>query len=184
MDKPWKIVLVALFLAGGATGGFVIWRLDRGFLDGRHAPGPRLQRQRTPVEQWAQSYRSRFAERVNLTPDQQRNIDKLVRAAQTELRHLRQQSFKQAAEITDRLDKGIKEMLTSEQRPKAEEFWQERRERARHLMQEREMLRDASGRPHFPFEKLSETGPKDEPAADVASGSLPGQPFPPDGKGE
>jgi len=186
MDKPWKVVvvLVALFLAGGVTGGFLTLRLARIVAPNRRPPGMQAQQPRRPVEQWGQQFRKQFAERLSLSAEQQKKIDAVRQATEEELRRLRHQSLVQTNEVTERLNKQISELLTPEQRPKFEKMMKERRERAQRMIQEQQQRMQrgeppgpGGARPPRPPPKgASPAGPPGEPAK---AGTQPGPAEPP-----
>jgi Spy/CpxP family protein refolding chaperone len=120
MTQPWKIVavLVAIFMAGAVTGGFVAYRVGRErFLQ---RPGP---------DQWAPRQLKRLVENLQLTPDQQQQVRPIVRRNMEELAKLRTRSGAEIRTVFERMEHEISEQLTPDQRVKFEQMNKEMRER-------------------------------------------------------
>ena len=133
MDKNWKAVLVFLciFLAGGVAGAFVGMRVACS--KARNKPTPVVEGQQAPlhrpIDDWSKRKQKEFVARLELTSVQQTQTETLFQNAQAELRQVRERSFQQTAEITNRLETQIMELLSQEQRLKFTQLIKEREER-------------------------------------------------------
>jgi len=122
MNKTWKIwaVFTGVFLAGVLAGGLVTWRVGRLLMQQRmakaeqHFVGQQLRRLRHDLD---------------LTPEQAEQVRKILDRTGDELRVQRQQTFKDAKTILDRMHAEIALLLTPEQRQRMTELNQRQRER-------------------------------------------------------
>jgi Spy/CpxP family protein refolding chaperone len=136
MNKPWQVclVLIAIFAAGGISGGLVAYRVAR-----RNAA-----RLPTP-EAWMARRFDQMARELSLTPAQQARIEPMLKRDIDELFKLRRQWFRTSREILERKEAEIAAELTPEQRTKYEQFLKERRERIRRMTPEGRGPRGPSG---------------------------------------
>jgi Spy/CpxP family protein refolding chaperone len=156
MNKPWQVclVLIAIFAAGGISGGLVAYRVAR-----RHAP--------PPPEVWVARQIEHVARELQLTPEQKEHIQPIVKRTTEELGKLRRQSMPAVHSILERMETDIAEQLTPEQRTKFEQILKQRRE-ARKQMQGQRGPHGARERPPGP-----PPGEKPPPASPETSGPPP-----------
>lgn len=117
-SKGWVIFYaVAIFLAGGVTGGLVVARvaMHRFF----HPPGP---------EQMADRILRRMESRLDLTSDQVNQIRPILEKAGTTMQQVRLDSMKRVRETMDQSHAEIAKLLTPEQQKKFEEMEREHHE--------------------------------------------------------
>ena len=128
MNQPWKMVLLLLgiYIAGGVTGALVMARVIRERV--AHRPMP---------EQWAPMQLKRLAERLDLSAEQQEQLEPIVKRNMEELRKLRTYSMTESKTVFERMEREISEKLTPDQRTKYEQMNKEFRDRARRFMQNR-----------------------------------------------
>jgi Spy/CpxP family protein refolding chaperone len=128
MNQPWKMVLLLLgiYIVGGVTGAFVMARVIHERV--AHRPMP---------EQWAPMQLKRLAERLDLSADQQAQLEPIVKRNMDELRKLRTYSMAETRTVFERMEREIAEKLTPEQRAKYEQMNKEMRERGRRFWQNR-----------------------------------------------
>lgn len=138
MNKAWQVclVLIAIFAAGGISGGLVAFRVAR--RNPRYFPAP---------EAWAARQFDHMTRELSLTPEQKARIEPMVKRDTEELVKLRRQSFRASREILERMETSIAAELTPEQRTKYEQFLKERRERFRRMMPEQRGPRGGRDRP-------------------------------------
>ena len=119
MNQPWKIIVVlfAIFVAGGVTGGFVTLRVLREKFSNRPMP-----------EEWAPRHLKRLVDRLALTPEQQEQIRPIVRHNMEQLNRLRKQSQAETQMRIESMQRDIAQKLTPEQRVKFEQMNRELRE--------------------------------------------------------
>ena len=119
MNQPWKIIVVlfAIFVAGGVTGGFVTLRVLREKFSNRPMP-----------EEWAPRHLKRLVDRLALTPEQQEQIRPIVRHNMEQLNRLRKQSLAETQMRIESMQRDIAQKLTPEQRVKFEQMNRELRE--------------------------------------------------------
>ena len=119
MNQPWKIIVVlfAIFVAGGVTGGFVTLRVLREKFSNRPMP-----------EEWAPRHLKRLVDRLALTPEQQEQIRPIVRHNMEQLNRLRKQSQAETQMRIESMQRDIAQKLTPEQRAKFEQMNRELRE--------------------------------------------------------
>lgn len=124
------LIFLCIFLAGGVAGGFVGMRIGCNQTAKKPEPSAQVSAQpRRPIEEWSKRFQKDFATKVGVTPEQQIQLDPLIQAAQVEFRSLREHFGQKAADITERLDAQVMELLTPEQKPKYEQMIKERQER-------------------------------------------------------
>lgn len=159
MNKPWKLVLLLLgiYIAGGATGALVMARIGREM--GLRRPGP---------EQWAPMQLKRLAERLDLSPEQKEQLQPIVRRNMDELRKLRVSALTETKAVFERMEREIADRLTPEQRAEFEQMNKEFRERVKRFMQDRPNRPPGGpGGPHFERERP----PGDRPPPEKPSGT-------------
>ena len=129
MNKPWQVclVLVAIFAAGGISGGLVAFQIAR-----RHAP--------PPPGVWIARRIENVARELQLTPAQMERVQPIVKRNVEELTKLSRQSMHTVHEMLERMETEIGAELTPEQRTRYEQILKERRE-VRRRMQERHGMR-------------------------------------------
>jgi Spy/CpxP family protein refolding chaperone len=122
MNKPWQVclVLVAIFAAGGISGGLVAFQIAR-----RHGP--------PPPGDWVIRRIQNVARELQLTPAQKERVQPIVKRNVEELTKLTRQSMHTVHEMLEKMDAEIAAELTSEQRTKFEQIMKERREVRRRM---------------------------------------------------
>lgn len=126
MNKPWKLIvlLVGIFVAGGATGALVGIRMARSMVQNRPAPAPEL---------WTSLHLKRMAEEVGLQPGQLEQIRPIVTRGMTELFNMRSQFLADNRARREQMEREVMEKLLPEQRAKYEKINREFQERSRKL---------------------------------------------------
>ena len=159
MNKPWKLVLLLLgiYIIGGVTGAFIMARVIRERV--AHRPMP---------DQWAPMQLKRLAERLDLSPEQQEQLQPIVKRNMDELRKLRTYSMTETKTVFERMEREIADKLTPEQRTKYEQMNREMREKARRFMQNRppgspRFERERERRPDEPGRPAGEPPPAEKP---------------------
>jgi periplasmic protein CpxP/Spy len=103
-----------VFLLGAALGGML------GYVFAHHtamaAPA-----QRTDSEKRAQKVQ-RLTQELNLSPDQQKQLDTIMASVQAQYKAIHQSTDPQINEVRQKGREQIRAILTSEQKPKFEEF--------------------------------------------------------------
>jgi Spy/CpxP family protein refolding chaperone len=137
MNKPWQVwlVLAAIFIAGGVSGGLVGFRAARRW---RLPPPP------PNGEAWMAQRMQRVVQTLDLSAEQKARVEAIVKRDWAELDKLRHQSFHASHEILERMESEIQNELNAEQKAKFAEIhkqWQESRKR----MQERFMRGERPG---------------------------------------
>jgi len=128
LTKPRTIlVLVGIFLAGAVSGVFLapLIRIHRP--PAPHAPRPFLVRTMARLE-----------EKLQLTPEQRKQVEVLAQQAGLELGKLRRESWQESMKTIQRLNAGIAAILTPEQRVQFEAYQREQIERLRKRQMDRE----------------------------------------------
>jgi hypothetical protein len=126
------LIFLCIFLAGGVAGHFTGLRMA--CEQGKKKPEPTAQVQnqpRRPVEEWSVRFQKLFVEKVGITPEQKIQLDPFIQTAQTEFRRVREQSFQEMGNITEKLDAQVMVFLTEDQKPKYDQLIKERLERFR-----------------------------------------------------
>lgn len=178
------LIFLCIFLAGGVAGHFTGLRM--GCEKGNKKTGITAQTQnqlRRPVEEWSMRFQSLFAEKVGVTPEQKAQLDPFIQTAQAEFRRVREQSFQEMGNITEKLDAQVMELLTAEQKPKYEQMIKERQERFRKKEAERAAAAARGERPPGPppgdgSKPLSPTPSTPAPTAPAAQPTSPAEPAP------
>jgi len=124
------LIFLCIFLAGGVAGHFTGLRVACEKGNKKSETTAQVQNQpRRPVEEWSMRFQKLFAEKVGITPEQKTQLDPFIQTAQAEFRRVREQSFHEMGDITDKLDAQVMALLTDEQKPKYEQLITERQER-------------------------------------------------------
>jgi hypothetical protein len=110
------LYLLALFLAGGGSGGLISWQICR------HTPMAPL-----PTARIGASLRASFRSRLDLTPDQVQEIGPMIDRAMARVESIRRETAGQVFANVSNLDAQVLLVLTAEQKVKFEEFERERR---------------------------------------------------------
>ena len=122
MSAPgkWKLALyvLAIFLAGGGTGGLVTWRMCQA----------RAATPLTPAEIGAR-LRARFQARLDLTPEQAQKIDPMIDQAMRQVEIIRGETASHVFANVSNLHEQVLLVLTPEQKAKFEQLDRERRQR-------------------------------------------------------
>ena len=129
MNKPWQVclVLVAIFAAGGVSGGLLVFRIAR-----KYAPPPPGVLIVRRIENVARELQPSPAQMERVQPIVKRNVEELTK--------LSRQSMHTVHEMLERMETEIGAELTPEQRTRYEQILKERRE-VRRRMQERHGMR-------------------------------------------
>jgi Spy/CpxP family protein refolding chaperone len=176
MEKNWKAALVFLciFLAGGVAGAFVGMRIACSQAKSRHdrLVGGQQPPPHRPIDDWSKRKQKEIVTRLELTPDQQTKTETLFQDAQTDLRQVRERSFQQTAEITDRLEAHIMDLLSPEQRPIFAQLIKEREERQKKAAAERAAAAAARNE-HPPKPGELPLPPGKQPPAGPSGGAAP-----------
>ena len=202
MEKNWKAALVFLciFLIGGVAGAFVGMRIacTKTAKDKHESKFEGMPPPHRPIDDWSKRKQKEFVTRLELTPEQQSKTEVLFQDAQTKLRQVRERSFQQTAEITNRLEAQIMELLSPEQRPKFTQMIKEREERQKKAAAERAAAAAAKNEPPpkpvepaqplatQPSSRLPESAPvpsatPEKPASTQPADSSPALSIPPAG---
>lgn len=143
MDKPWKVVFafVGVFIAGAVFGGFFALRIGGRVLqmDGlairgkAGSPQDRPQPQQRPLIASVEPVRAaqimrRYAEQLELTPEQKERINPLIQRATEDLRRQQQTNFRESSIILQRLQEDLAKELTPDQRKRLEKLEQKQRD--------------------------------------------------------
>lgn len=122
MNKPWQVclVLVAIFAAGGISGGLVAFQIAR-----RHAP--------PPPGVWIARRIENVARELQLTPAQMERVQPIVKRNVEELTKLSRQSMHTVHGMLERMEAEIGAELTPDQRIKYEQILKERHEMRRRM---------------------------------------------------
>ena len=119
MTKPWQfiVVLMGIFAAGAATGGFATFRYVKEKALNRPVP-----------EEWTPRALKSLDERLNLTPEQREQIRPLVRNHMEQVNRLRNSSMAETRLIIEEMHREVSSRLTPEQRAKYAQMNRELRE--------------------------------------------------------
>jgi hypothetical protein len=137
MDKPWKVwlVLVAIFVVGGITGGLVGF-----FLVGHRAPPP------PPTAEIVMGRRlDRVAQALGLSAEQKAKIEAITKRQGTAIDKLRRESIRASRELVERMESEIQAVLNPEQRAKFAEIQKQWQQQWQKRMQERFSRMDRPG---------------------------------------
>ena len=158
MDKPWKVIFafVGVFIAGAVFGGLLALRIGKAVADrrgdqlpfpppqarsqppgqpgpGQPPPQPQPPQPVAPQAQSAQLLR-RFAERLDLTPEQRDRIMPMIQRATGDFRRQQQVHFREDTITLQHLQEDIRRELTPAQRTKLDKM----EERQRQLIEQRQ----------------------------------------------
>ena len=116
--KRWKVVLtlIAIFVAGGVTGGFLTIRAMK-YEMGRRSetpPGTALM--------------DRWRARLHLTPEQDEKLSPIMQQADNELRNLRALDLPEIEGILDRAQERMNPILRSDQQQRLRQIVEERKQ--------------------------------------------------------
>ncbi len=159
MNKPWKLIvlLIGIFVAGGATGALLAKRVEKVMpMPPKPPPAP---------ETWATMHLKRLADEIGVKPEQMEQIRPIVVRGMKELFVMRSQFLADNRTRREQMERDVMQVLTPEQREKYEKINREFQERARKL--ERGGPSDWNGRPPDGFKKGREGDrppPKDRPS--------------------
>lgn len=172
MKKKWQVILVfvGVFLAGAVVGSVVSVRYVR-----------EMARQRRAPDQFAPQMMKRFAEHLDLTPEQRAKIIPIVNRCSDSIRTLRRQGLSETAALMERMHEDVSRELNGEQREKLNEMRERQRQRFREWTSGRGRDRrsdDRQSRRHPPQNPEMESMPP-PPPPDAEFGPPP--PPPPDG---
>ena len=121
MSAPgkWKLRLyvLAIFLAGGGTGGFITWQMCRGLAATPPAPA-----------EIGAHLRARFKARLDLTPEQVQKINPLIDQAMRQVEVIRSETASHVFANVSNLHEQVLLVLTPEQKVKFDQLERERRE--------------------------------------------------------
>ena len=119
MNAPgkWKLGLYVLliFVAGAGSGALISWQI------GRKTPIPP-----TPTPEIAVRLKSRFKDRLDLTPDQQEKISPMIDQAMGRLEVIRRDTATQIFANVSNMHEQVVQILDPQQRAKFEQLEQER----------------------------------------------------------
>ena len=147
------LILIAIFVAGVATGLLVPWRVLSARHDRPQGPRPKMVR-----------ILERIDHALELTPEQRPEVEAIVRASSETLDRLRRESFKAGAAEIETMNAKIQALLTPEQREKFAELQREQRERVRRFEREHSgPHRDGAGSPRAPRPPAEEQPPEGTP---------------------
>jgi hypothetical protein len=126
MNKPWKLIilLVGIFVAGGATGVVVARRMAQVMPANRPLPSPEL---------WSKLHLKRIAEEIGVQPAQMEQIRPIVARSMKELFDMRSQFLADNRARREQMEREVMQVLTGEQREKYEKINREFRERSQKL---------------------------------------------------
>jgi len=119
--KPWKLP-IALYLFIVFVSGAVVGAL--GYRT--YKPPSASSNARVSPEEWRQQYLKAIEARVSLTPDQVNKVDSILEETSTRFHEARDKHNTILKQIGERQRDNIRALLTPDQLPKAEQFWQER----------------------------------------------------------
>lgn len=126
MNKPWKLIvlLVGIFVAGGATGVVVARRMAQVMPPNRPPPSPEL---------WSTLHLKRIADEIGVQPAQLEQIRPIVARSMRELFDMRSQFLADNRARREQMERDVMQILTPEQRAKYEKINREFQERSRKL---------------------------------------------------
>jgi hypothetical protein len=195
MDKPWKVVFafVGVFIAGSVFGGFFALRIggrvlqmENPALRARPLDQRNAQQQRPllgglqPVQ--AAQLMRRYAERLDLTPEQKEKINPLIQRATEDIRRQQQINLRENSIILQRLQQDLAKELTADQRVRLEKM-EQRQQELRNQYGDR-----GNPGPRQPGREGARGfggpgAPKQPPEGDAGKGMRPLPPVPPTGAG-
>jgi hypothetical protein len=122
--KPWKLpialYLFVVFISGAVVGalGYRTYKPPTASSNGRVSP-----------EQWRRQYLQEIETRANLTPEQVNKVDAILEETSTRFHEARDKHNAIVKQIGEEQRAKVRELLTPDQLPKAEQFWQDRDQR-------------------------------------------------------
>jgi hypothetical protein len=119
--KPWKLP-IALYLFVVFVSGAVVGAL--GYRT--YKPPTASSNARVSPEEWRKQYIHEIENRVTLTPDQVGKVDAILEETYHRFHEARDKHNAQVKQIGEQQRDNIRSLLTPEQLPKAELFWQDR----------------------------------------------------------
>ena len=143
MNKPWKLIvlLVGIFVAGGATGVLIARSMAQGRSPNRPPPA---------AETWASLHLKRIGDEIGVKPDQMEQIRPIVVRSMKELFNMRSQFLAENRARREQMEREVMQILTPEQRGKYEKINREFKERSRKLERGDRPFMDRGGRPPEP----------------------------------
>ena len=116
----WKVVLtlIAIFVAGGVTGGFLTIRAMKYEMPRRSETPPGTA---FAIDRWRA--------RLHLTPDQDEKLRPIMQQADNELRNLRTLDLREIKGILDRAEERVNPVLTRDQRQRLRQMLEDRKQR-------------------------------------------------------
>jgi hypothetical protein len=159
MQNPWKVVVafLAVFVAGAVFGGFFSLGIGARWMSMETPAAPVIPDRpvsapavRRPLLQEPANWRTpmllrRYAERLNLTPEQKERIMPVFQRATEDYRRVQQTAFRDTAILLKRLAHDIAKELTPEQRRKLEQLEEKQAEQLRKIEQQREQRKAGNG---------------------------------------
>lgn len=157
MNKAWQIwlVMALIFCAGGVSGGLVAYHVAQ--KDIRHMP--------PPPEEWGRRHFEFIARRLELTAAQRKQVQPIVQRNIEELVKLRRQDMRKGWGILEHMEQEITVQLTPEQKVRYQELLRRRREFFRQRRKER-----AEKAGHRPPPAHNPSGGKPPPPPDGGTG--------------
>ena len=148
MQTPWKVIaaFLGVFIAGSIFGGFFALRVDRE-RGGRPAKRVELQQTSAPLNL---RLMRRFAEQLDLTPEQKETLKPLMERAGEDIRRVQQSQVREMSIMVERLQQDIAKSLTPEQKLKLEQMQNEMRERMKAARERSDKEKAESRRGDFP----------------------------------
>lgn len=140
MNKSFKAISVfaGVFLAGAVVGGVVTWQLNRALMHQHMAQAE---------QRFVGQQLRRMSSDLNLSEEQTVQVKVILDRTGEELRKHREETFKAAKVIIDRMHADIVLLLTPEQKQRMEELLKRQGERLKRLMPP---PGEARGEPHGP----------------------------------
>ena len=122
--RPWKLPVVlylfVVFISGAAVGAL-----------GYRTYNPPSSAAKVSPEVWRKQYIQEITAKVNLTPDQAQKVDAILEETSNKFHDARDRHNQIVKQIGEQQRANIRTILTPEQLPKVDEFWQERDQRAK-----------------------------------------------------
>jgi len=177
MIKTWQVVLATLliFVAGLATGGAVAFRVVHVIAAHHRRDQEQLQQARRPggwgLGQQAPSFGPqlvrRFANQLDLTPEQSARINPIIRRTALDLNRLRRETQLSTALAMERMQDEIADQLTPPQRAKFEDLLSQQRARLQQIIQERKARQNQGHQ--GPYQDAPPQSPPQPPATHPGS---------------
>ena len=122
--KPWKLpvllYLLVVFVSGAAVGAL-----------GYRTYNPPSSAAKVSPEVWRKQYLQDLTSKVNLTTEQAQKVDGILEETSNRFHEARAQHNQIVKQIGDQQRSDIRAILTPDQLPKVDQFWQERDQRAK-----------------------------------------------------